>query len=62
MENFSKFTGKHLLELLLNKVVNWRPVTLLNPWPWLEGSYKIGSVCPSVPPSVCSLVFSESAH
>ena len=38
--------------------------TLLDPWPWLEGSYKIGSVCPSCLP-VClggigSLVFSET--
>ena len=28
---------------------------LLEPWSWLEGSYKIGSVCPSFRPSVLSV-------
>ena len=29
------------------------PIPFLDPWWYLEGSYKIGSVCPSVLPSVC---------
>ena len=35
---------------------------LLDPWPWPEGSYKLGSVCPSVLLGIGSLVFSESKH
>ena len=38
----------------------------LDPWPWQEGSYDLGSVLPSFHPSVClsffQAVFLELAH
>ena len=46
---------------------NFQGSSLLDPGPWPEGSYELGSVCPSVLLSrsflwIGSLVFSETQH
>ena len=72
--HFNRIPKCHIKTSTLKKKKGFRfsfPCCFLDPRPWPEGSYEIGSVCPSILLSFClsvsflgfgSLFFSETQH